>query len=100
MGQSTLRQVLSAFESGRPLALTQLARELGVSPVQLEDMLQYWVRKGRLREVDSSGPCGSCGLNDGACAFVVELPRSYELVTPAEANALPVLTAACRHQPA
>lgn len=79
MQQSTLRQVLTIFETATaPLSLPQVAQELGISAERLESMLQYWVRKGKLRESVVSGECGTCGQK-GSCAFVVNLPHSYEL---------------------
>jgi hypothetical protein len=80
MTQSKLRQVLAMFESAdTPLSLRQAARDLDLPLPQLEEMIRYWVRRGKLRESAAATECGTCGNNDGACAFVVELPRSYEL---------------------
>jgi hypothetical protein len=80
MTTSTLRQVLTIFEQADgALSMAHIARELGISTAQLEGMLQYWVRKGRIREVvDSPSGCSSCGVK-GECPFVMALPRSYEL---------------------
>lgn len=79
MQPSTLRQVLTIFETTTaPLTLPQMARELDISVERLETMLQYWVRKGKLRESSSGGGCGGCSKS-GNCAHVVEMPRSYEL---------------------
>ena len=78
MTGSKLGKVLEIFESARePLAMQQAARSLGISEIQLEGMLEYWVRKGRLKRVDSQAGCGTCAAN-GDCAFVLKLPRSYE----------------------
>jgi hypothetical protein len=75
-----LREVLAAFENTRqPLTLNQLAHELDISPGMLEGMLDYWVHKGRLREVGGER-CTTCG-SAGNCPFVPRMPRSYELVT-------------------
>ena len=50
-----LRQVLQHFEQrSGAISLMQMARDLGVERAVLQDMLDYWVRKGRLREVQSS----------------------------------------------
>jgi hypothetical protein len=76
---TTLRQVLQAFEETRaPRTLTQLARELDLSPGMLEGMIDHWVRKGRLRETGSGQPCTTCG-DHGRCPFVARMPRSFEL---------------------
>jgi hypothetical protein len=78
-----LREVLAAFENTRqPLTLNQLARELDISPGMLEGILDYWVHKGRLREVGGES-CTACG-SAGNCPFVPRMPRSYELVTGEE----------------
>lgn len=81
MTTTILRQVLTIFEEAQgPLSISVIARELAVSPARLEGMLQHWVRKGRIREIVEINQCGSCGTK-GNCPFVVEFPRSYELVT-------------------
>ncbi|MBI5958216.1 MAG: hypothetical protein HY866_05765 [Chloroflexi bacterium] len=78
---TTLRQVLSAFETTKtPRTLNQLARDLGIPLNMLEGMLDYWVRKGKLRESKDGVACGTCGGVQG-CPFAPKLPHSYELVT-------------------
>ncbi|MFL7838048.1 MAG: FeoC-like transcriptional regulator [Candidatus Promineifilaceae bacterium] len=82
MTKSTLSQVLTAFEDNRePLTMNQIAGRLGISIPRLEGMIQYWVRKGRLRENVNRTDCGTCGRGEGECPFTLELPRTYELVT-------------------
>lgn len=79
MATSTLRQVLNVFEEASgPLSLSNVAHQLDVSQGHLESMIQYWVRKGRIRETAAGKECGNCGLK-GECPFVMEMPRSYEL---------------------
>jgi hypothetical protein len=75
-----LKQVLVLFElSSQPLTLPEMARILGVEPGMLEAMIEYWVRKGRIREAgDTAGPCVLCGTRT-ECPFVAKLPRRYEL---------------------
>jgi len=81
-----LRQVLHEIESANaPITLQTLGRRLAIEPSALQGMIDFWVRKGRLRDDDAvdncatSGGCGtSCGGATG-CAFVVETPRSYSL---------------------
>ncbi|MCC6905606.1 MAG: hypothetical protein IT326_07155 [Anaerolineae bacterium] len=81
MATSTLRKVLAAFEDMEgPATLADVARRLAVSPAQLDGMLEYWVRKGRLRASSSTeSACASCGIS-GHCPFARPLPRRYELV--------------------
>ncbi len=75
-----LRDVLNAFEDAdRPLTLNQMAHELSVAPGMLEGMIDYWVRKGKLRETTGAQKCTACSSAKG-CHMVVKLPRSYELV--------------------
>lgn len=98
MTQSTLRQVLTVFETAvTPLSMPQIARELDVSLEQLEAMIQHWVRKGKIRENRSLTECGTCGRGSG-CPFVLELPRSYELVTDVTLIPLNVVGATCGHK--
>jgi hypothetical protein len=82
MTKSTLSQVLTAFEDNRgPLTMNQIAGSLDISIARLEGMIQYWVRKGKLRETILLSDCGTCGRGPGDCPFTIELPRTYELVT-------------------
>jgi hypothetical protein len=95
MTQSTLRQVLTMFETAvAPLSLQQMAHELGVSLEQLEGMIQHWVRKGKIRESGSVTECGTCG-HKGACPFVMEMPRSYELATADATIPLTTISISC-----
>jgi hypothetical protein len=96
---SQLREVLNRFtEQTRPLSTGQIARELEIEPGLLEDMIAYWVRKGKLRAVTGAGQdCGTCGIQ-GACPFIVNLPRYYEPVSeePA-AESSPAPPCSCCH---
>lgn len=78
---SQLRAVLDRFaDQSTPVSLNQMAREMALEPGVLHGMIDYWVRKGKLREVNSGGEaCTTCGIK-GACPFVIALPRYYELV--------------------
>ena len=97
MSQSTLRQVLTIFETAeQPRSLPQIARDLGVSPTHLEAMIQFWVRRGKIRISGSVTDCSACGKN-GTCPFVLALPRTYELVREKDAfGAQPAVTT-CRY---
>jgi hypothetical protein len=95
MATSTLRQVLNVFEEASgPLSLSNVAHQLDVSQGHLESMIQYWVRKGRIRETAAGKECGSCGLN-GECPFVMEMPRSYELAPAGEVIPLTAVGTSC-----
>jgi len=84
---SQLRAVLDCFNDvSKPISLQQLAREMGLPLPMLMEMLDYWVRKGKLREVSRAESCHTCGTKT-ACPFVMALPRLYERV--AERESLP-----------
>ena len=78
---SRLREVLNRFgKQSAPVSLNQMAREMDLEPGVLHGMIDYWVRKGKLREVGSTNDnCQTCGIK-GTCPFVVALPRYYERV--------------------
>jgi len=87
MSQSMLRQVLTISETAeKPLSLPQIAHKLDVSTARLEEMLQFWVRKDKLRVSGSATVCSTCGTK-GASPFVLALPRTYELVREGKALA-------------
>lgn len=97
MTQSTLRQVLAVFETAQqPLSMPQLARALDVSSAQLDAMIQFWVRKGKIRISGSVTDCGTCAKH-GSCPFVLTLPRTYELVTEDERPAPEFVVTTCQH---
>ncbi len=78
---TVLRKVLLIFENAKgPLSLTEVARTLDIEPGMLEGMLQYWVRKGKLREVAGGALiCPICNKADD-CALMPDMPRRFELV--------------------
>lgn len=77
---TTLRQVLEHFEQNQgAVSLPQMARTLGVERGTLQNMIDYWVRKGKLREVNSQS-CTTCGSASG-CPYIMSLPHCYELAT-------------------
>ncbi len=80
-----LRQVLQIFETAAgPLTLAEVARLLDIEEGILEGMLEYWVRKGRLRKVTPySRICSVCG-EAKTCPFLLNLPARYELITDDE----------------
>ena len=81
-----LRDVLRAFETApAPQTLSQMARALDLTPAMLQELIDFWVRKGRLRAVHLDSACGTCGGADG-CPFILKLPPTYELVAPGTAE--------------
>jgi hypothetical protein len=81
-----LRQVLEALESVQgPVNLDDLSRRLGVERSALEGMINFWLRKGRLREdylaarpsVCASGTCGGSCPGASSCSPLNEMPRFF-----------------------
>lgn len=81
---TSLRAVLDAFEDQHTaISLNQLSSELDISPAVLDSMIDYWVRRGRLREAATPATCGACGHAKG-CPFIMKMPRLVELVNQDE----------------
>ena len=96
MAASNLGQILKFFEDSRnAVTLNSIARELDLTPARVESMIEYWVRKGRIRLVEDAKECGSCGIQ-GNCPFVIDLPRSYELVRDSDDGSLLAMIPACK----
>lgn len=93
---SQLREVLNRFtDQSAPISINSMAREMQIAPEMLTEMISYWVRKGKLREVSGSGSeCTTCGIK-GACPFVVTMPRYYEVVREGEEPQLSVPSCGC-----
>lgn len=79
---SLTRQVLNYFEqTEEAISLNALAKQLDITRGTLEGILNYWVRKGKLREITvDKNVCNTCGVQNG-CPFITALPRYYEVVT-------------------
>ena len=80
VSMSLLQKVLTIFEEIQtPITIQGVAQQLDISTERAESMLLFWQRKGRIRIIEESQNCGSCGVS-GCCPFVVDLPRSYVLI--------------------
>lgn len=79
---SQLKEVLNRFaDQTIPVSVNRLAQDMEIEPGVLRGMIDYWVRKGKLREVNSGGEtCMSCGVKS-VCPFIIALPRYYEIAT-------------------
>jgi len=84
-------------ESSGAFSIQALARELDLSPERLESMLEYWIRKGKIQSSTKLTECGSCS-SQGDCPFVLEMPRTYELVTGQDQLTDPVTHVICTHK--
>jgi hypothetical protein len=80
MAKTKLRQFLDHIESSPgATSLGSIARELDISVGQVENLLEYWVRKGRLKIQQPAGDCGSCA-SSGSCPFLGESLHAYQSV--------------------
>lgn len=76
-----LREVLHRFQNQTaPVSVAQMAREMDTTPEMLRTMIDYWIRKGKLRVANcDQETCNTCGAKSG-CPFIVHLPVYYEVV--------------------
>jgi len=80
MTASTLsRLLISIEESSGAISIPALAAALDLSPTRVENMVEFWVRKGRIRLSSPLTDCGSCS-SQGDCPFILEMPKTFELV--------------------
>ena len=79
-----LSRILQEFERAEgPLDLNELSRRLGVERSALDGMLEYLVRKGKLREVGlGTETCAHCAgrLSCAQLQMGNLMGRAYELV--------------------
>jgi hypothetical protein len=79
-----LSRILKEFEGAKgPLDLNELSRRLGVERSALDGMLEYLVRKGKLREVGlDTETCAHCAghLSCAQLQMGNLMGRAYELV--------------------
>ena len=94
MATTTLSKLLERFEEmSGALSIQALASELELRPAQVESMVDFWIRKGRIRAIEESKACGSCGINSN-CPFILNLPQTFELVNAGD-NISKVYQPAC-----
>jgi DNA-binding transcriptional regulator LsrR (DeoR family) len=93
---SPLRKVLTYFEhTWQGSSLNTIAKEMKISPDQVQSLLEFWVRKGVIRVEASETPdCTSCGKTNH-CPYVINLPRSFELARKEENEDLPLVQLPC-----
>jgi hypothetical protein len=86
-----LRQVLHEVESARgAIRVDEISQRLGIERGVVEDMIQFWVRKGRLQMDEdatmaaapaacATGSCGGSCPGPQGCPFIMKMPRTYSL---------------------
>ena len=82
-----LHQVLDEIEAANgPLTVNELGRRLDVDASALAPMIEFWVRKGRLRDEDTAvteeaacatGACGTTCAGANSCVYIARMPHSY-----------------------
>ncbi len=99
MPASKLSQLLTIFKgSQQPLTISMLAEKLESTPAAIEGMLDHWLRKGKLHLTSGHQECGACSKN-GDCAYLIDLPRTYELATPDQLLSLDSIPDHCEFDP-
>ena len=84
-----LNQVLQEIQQANsPITINELGRKMGIESSALQGMIDFWVRKGRLRDDDAlvedeaacdTGSCGDSCYGLTACPFTAKMPRSYSI---------------------
>jgi len=85
-----LTQVLLEIKSAQnSLNLSELSHKLDIDRSALDGMIQFWVRKGRLRDDDaelaavmstcSPSSCGGSCAGMAVCPFVAKMPKTYSI---------------------
>jgi hypothetical protein len=84
-----LHQVLHEIERANgPITINELSRRMGIDASALQGMIDFWVRKGRLRDDDApvaeeaacgGGSCGDSCYGMTACPFTAKMPKSYSI---------------------
>ncbi len=80
MTKTVLTRTLEIIENREtPLSLTDLAREIGQTRARTQEIVEYWIRRGRIQQSGSDKDCGSCGHKNG-CPFILDQPRTFQVV--------------------
>ena len=96
MKTSKLSNLLTKIEeSSGAFSIQALARELDLTPERVESMLEYWVRKGKIKNSASQAECGSCSAFS-ECPFILEMPKTYELVIEDVGEMIEIVQHACK----
>ncbi|MCP4428693.1 MAG: hypothetical protein GY803_29760 [Chloroflexi bacterium] len=83
-----LHQVLHEISQvNGPVMLTDLSRKLDIAPSALQGMIDFWVRKGRLKDDDAEtkaamtcgSGCGSACMGMSSCSFIAKMPKTYSV---------------------
>ena len=96
MTTSKLSRLLSFVEGlSGAISVRELARELDISQGRVESMLEYWINKGKIKKSSSQTECGNCS-EMGDCPYILEMPRTYEMVSGGVGEVIDIIRPACQ----
>jgi len=96
VAKTKLRQLLEYMENTTGgYSLETAARELDVSVRQAENMLDFWIRKGRIRKSAAITDCGSCA-SSGECPFILDMLTTYEFVKEGDPHPVELIHSGCK----
>jgi hypothetical protein len=96
MANSALSQLVKLLEESQgAISIQSLAQELEVTPERVESMMDYWIRKGRIRKSTDLIDCGSCGELE-SCPFILDMPKTYELIKDDGVRIIEVISPGCK----
>ena len=97
MANTKLGQLLEYIQNSPGMtSLQDIASDLNLSVSQAENMLEFWVRKGRIQISNDLSECGRCGVK-GDCSKIFEMPRVYELIGPQKSKSQENQDFSCPH---
>ena len=96
MTTSKLSMLLTVLErTSGAITVRELARKLDISQGRVESMLDYWISKGKIKNSTSQTVCGNCS-ELGDCPYILEMPRTYELVSEGVGEVIGIVQPACK----
>ena len=96
MTTSKLSRLLTLLEgSSGAISIRELAKDLDISKGRVESMMEYWISKGRIKKSTSQTECGNCSAL-GDCPFILEMPRTYDLVNEGVGEVIEIVHPACK----
>lgn len=86
MSKTVLTRTLEIIENREtPLSLTVLAQEIGQTQARTQEIVEYWIRRGKIEVSRSVEDCETCGFS-GSCPYVLDLPPSYQVVSAVQSE--------------
>jgi len=96
MTTSKLGRLITIIEETKgALSFQELAEELDATPERVQGMLDFWIKKGKIKTVTSSIECGTCSTQDD-CPFILKMPGVYELINNGHGNLIEIIQQPCK----